>query len=641
MLPIIRLFREKQYAKAEEALRKLVQKFPNSALYRYNLAAALARLGRTDAALESLTLAIDYGFENKPALEHDPDLASLRGHARFKALVAELDANAAARVEKAKSVPVRPFPVEHGRALVSEVNTSWIPHSNVLVASFAFDPKAEKNTVRTGKDEVARSLNEWFAEGRAAGNHGDLYDNRDRGHSSLSRALFPQLAYVEYGAAARNAGVDYGANTGLFFNAITFGNSSTALTHSFAWRSQARLILSNATLAGRAGAQYQNNQLYVYPEHRDHDPDHGDLMPANTPYFLISQGSSGCDQPFLKAVGAILAAFQPKVKSYLRRYRLIMPTVQMIFRMGQKQVLGRADYLSAKAHPSVFAAGDIDLPRMIGLANNLKAETVPPMVALKVVEADKVVPGIDYFAPTNLGEDLFVTPSAIARVVRSTRYMQRLVVSASDTKDPNGRPLRFHWVVLSGDKDRTRITPTGPRGEEAEIRIPWHDRHSISTAPGLQTDRVDIGVFADNGETLSAPAFVSFLYPGDQARTYDEKGRPRCIDYHDARFRKRYVDPLIFPARDWRDCYEYDAAGNLIGWNRISGGSVQRFTWDGGKVVDTDSAGRPVLAEKVKYEVEATKSGRPRIVQMTTGTYQAYRYRSAADRVGEPEPAGR
>ncbi len=637
MRPILQMFREKQYANAEKALRTLVDRFPQSALYRYNLAAALARQGKTEAALECLTLAIDHGFDNKQILERDPDLATLHSHERFKALLAELTAKAATQPEKA--APVHPFRVENGQAYVSEADTSWIPRSNILVSSFSFDPEPAKKVVKTGNDPVARMLNEWFAKGRAAGNHGDLYDNRDRGHSMLSRQLFPQLAYIKYSASARNAGVDYGANTGLFFNAIAFGNSSTALTHSFAWRSQARLILSNAQLAARASAQYRNNQLYVYPEHRDHDPDHGDLMPSNTPYILVSQGSSGSDQPFLKAIGAILAAFQPDVKRFMRRNRLVMPTLQMVFRMGQKQVRNRADYLSAKAHPSVFTADDIDLPRMIELANALKAEAVPPMISLKIVEEDKAVPGVDYFAPDSLGESLFDTPSAIARLVRSTQYRRRLVVSAHDTKDPNGRPLRFHWIVLQGDKKRIEITPSGPGGEEAKIRIAWQDRHPVPTAPTLMTDRVDIGVFADNGETLSAPAFVSFLYPGDQKRSYDANGRLRCVDYDDAGFRKRYVDPLIFPARDWRDCYTYDAAGALVGWNRISGGSLQRFTWNGEKVVDTDSEGRPILAEKVKYEVEATKSGRPRVVQQQTGMYESYRYRNAADRIGVPEPA--
>ena len=44
------------------------------------------------------------------------------------------------------------------------------------------------------------------------------------------------------------------------------------------------------------------NLLYVYPAHRDYDAKNGDLFPANTPYLLVSRGSSGSDKPFLDAI---------------------------------------------------------------------------------------------------------------------------------------------------------------------------------------------------------------------------------------------------------------------------------------------------------------------------------------------------
>src|SRR5262245_1723691 len=40
--------------------------------------------------------------------------------------------------------------------------------------------------VTTAKDELGELLRKWWAEGTAAGNVGDFYDNRDRGHSSLN-----------------------------------------------------------------------------------------------------------------------------------------------------------------------------------------------------------------------------------------------------------------------------------------------------------------------------------------------------------------------------------------------------------------------------------------------------------------------
>ena len=38
-----------------------------------------------------------------------------------------------------------------------------------------------------------------------------------------------------------------------------------------------------------------------------------------------------------------------------------------------------------------------------------------------------------------------------------------MTVSAAETRDPNGRPLAFHWRLLQGDPDRVAIEPLGGR----------------------------------------------------------------------------------------------------------------------------------------------------------------------------------
>lgn len=638
MRPILQLFARRQYGAAERALRGLAEKYPESALYRYNLAAALARQGETEAAFDSLDTAVKLGFANRTLVESDPDLDSLRGRPRYAPLLERLDTAAKRAAETAKPPP-QPAPIEDHIARVTETNTSLEHGGNVLVSRFRFPPKPSVTTAHRGKEAFAKRLNELVRAGKAAGNHGDLYDNRDRGHSRFGRNGMPQVTLVEYGAAAKAVGLDYGVNPGLLYNAITFGNSSTALNHQLVWRSQARLILTTPNLTAAAYLQYLNNHLYVYPEHRDHDSGHGDLLPANTPYMVVSQGSSGSDQPFLHAISLILASFRPEVKAALRRSRLVMPTVQMILRRGQKGVDSDADYLSGRAHPSVFSAKAIDLAKLVDLANGLAVGDVPPQVQLAVVERDKARAGVDFFAPPGMTETLFATPGAIARIVRATRYRRRLVVSAEKTRDPNGRPLRFRWVVLGGDADRIAIEPLDSRGMRAEIRMPWHERRPVSAGSKLTTDRVDIGVFADNGKTLSAPAFVTFLFPGDQARTYDAQNRIKCIDYDKQGYRDRYVDPVIFPARDWRDCYQYDAQGRLLGWNRIRGGSLQRFTPDGAKVTETDDLGRPIRARRVSYKLEVSRTKRARVVPVLLDEFMQYRYRDASDRIGVAVPA--
>ena len=170
----------------------------------------------------------------------------------------------------------------------------------------------------------------------------------------------------------------------MLFDAPTLGNSSTALTGGPWWRSQPRLALTGGDGSGpyRLFQNYAAGQTYIYPEHRDHDPEFGDLIPANTPYMLISQGSSGSDRPHMEAVAMIMAAFRPDTKAVLIENGLMASTIQMVWRRSQATVLSREAYFSGLAHPSVFDRKVINLARMVALANAIEPGDVPPMVQL-------------------------------------------------------------------------------------------------------------------------------------------------------------------------------------------------------------------------------------------------------------------
>ena len=127
-----------------------------------------------------------------------------------------------------------------------------------------------------GPKNAARDLlREHVRRGRAAGNHGDLYDNRDRGHSALKPEAHPQLAHVAYAPAAQAADLDYGLNDRLDFGAPTFGNSSTAITAGPHWRSLPRQALTRPDGAGpfRLWQTAAANAVYVHPAHRDYGGD--------------------------------------------------------------------------------------------------------------------------------------------------------------------------------------------------------------------------------------------------------------------------------------------------------------------------------------------------------------------------------
>lgn len=621
-----------QYRLAEHALRARLRQFRSVAGYHYILAATLAATGRSDAALESLENAVRLGFSGDGGSLLG-DFSDLLKNPRYAGLTRRIAANRA-KVQS-RTPGGSPGPVEQQTAIVSRNNTDWDPQAKVLRVAFRFDdagPGEGVVPVGTGDAGEEPSLNRLYAIGQAAGNHGDLYDNRDRDHSTLTRSEFPQLAFVEYVEDARKARVHYGLNPGLRFNAVTVGNSSMAVTGGLFWRSLPRLALTTREGPHRLFEEYSGNHLYIYPGHRDHDADHGDLYPANTPYMLISQGSSGSDKPFLRAVVSILAAFNPAVKDFLKRNNLIMPTVQMIFRRGLKSVSSDEDYLSGTAHPTVFSAAEIDLPAMIERAASLDVLGIPPMVRLAVVEETAVRPEIDFFGGGSLR--LFDTPGAIARLGRSTAASHRMRISAEDTEDPNGRDLIFHWIVLRGDKDRIRIAPLNGTASVVDLEIPWHDRRLVPGTEKLASNRVDIGVFAHNGMHYSAPAFISFFFPANQWREYDRSGRIRLVDYQRSPLNKRYADPALFPLRDWSDRYHYDGAGRLIGWTRNRAGGSTQFTRHGARVIEVDSFGRALRAAVVRYDLERRAGGLNHVIEATTGEELRYSYRSRTDRYG-------
>ena len=249
------------------------------------------------------------------------------------------------------------------------------------------------------KAAASEILREHVRRGRAAGNHGDLYDNRDRGHSTLEPAAHPQLTHVTYDAAARGAGVDYGLGDRLLFDQPTFGNSSTAITDGPHWRSLPRYALTRPDGTGpmRLWQNLRANHLYIHPAHRDFNDRNGDLFPANTPYLLVSRGSSGSDQPFLEAVAMIYAAFRPDTKARLIEEHLLVPTVQMVFRRSLQNVRSREGYFSGDAHPAAFEGWQINPARMVSLANAIREGDIPAEVRISVEQENLGTEGVDFF----------------------------------------------------------------------------------------------------------------------------------------------------------------------------------------------------------------------------------------------------
>jgi hypothetical protein len=392
---------------------------------------------------------------------------------------------------------------------------------------------AEK-PIAVGGGEVGDLLRRWYSKGTAAGNVGDYYDNRDKGHSRLKMDLYPQLQMIEYTEEEIRAGQNYGLQTKILPN-VVFGNSSTSAPPERSG-SNVRSYYSDPRGIQFLFQQYARNNLYIYPEHRDHDPGHngidgyGDLFPTNTPYVIVSQGSSGSDRPFMQMLPYVLAAFRPEVKRKLIESGLLIPTIQMIMRITSKHLESPDEYLTGKAHPTVFEGRYIDTKKMIEMAHEITLSSIPPIVVLNVIEEDTPLKGVDYFEP-ELTEHLADTPAVIARVFRGSNYFRKITVSAEQSGDINNRPLRFYWAVLRGDPHKIRIEYLNDSHSVARITVPYFDRYPIAEGASLESNRVDIGAFVHNGIYYSPPAFITYYTLDSEIRTYDEDRRPLEIAY--------------------------------------------------------------------------------------------------------------
>jgi len=421
-------------------------------------------------------------------------------------------------------------------------------------------------------EDGAQLLRSLVARGKSHGFGGFLYDNRDRGHSTLRQSLFPRLLYLRYDKPLRDLALDYGLAGRVMMPTVVFGNSSTAITAGPFRRSQPRDAMTRPDKAEASVRLYLNNSLYVYPEHRDHDE--ADLFPANWPYMIVSQGSSGSDRRFLSALAMTLAAFPEDTFARLTKTGLVAPTLQMILRRNLTVVPTREFYLTGAAHPVAFDKQTVRPARMVAQASQMRPEDIPPMVRLRVESEDfNGAAGL-----AGLSERLFDTPSAIARIWRGYDWQREMTVSAAETADPNGRPLSFEWRLLHGDPTRVDIAPLSEDGARARIRVAWHDTYlepvyGSTELRERKLSRVDIGVFANNGAQDSAPAFISISFPTHQRRIYtpDDSGsvRLRAINY-DAVAREVYYDPLLHWSAPWTDVPDYGPDGAIAGWERRS-----------------------------------------------------------------------
>lgn len=400
----------------------------------------------------------------------------------------------------------------------------------MLAASLAHPLTAQ---VTGRNDVVGRILNEGYSDGLSAGLAAITYENRDGGHSLLDASLYPQLQLFQHNPGT---GPDKGPAMQLRLGP-TVGNCSMSAPARLGG-SLPRFYLVNPKGGAFLMAQYLANNLFIYPEHEDHDigangvGGYGDLFPANTPCCLISQGSSGSDQPFLRAVLAAIAAFPRETQRVLIQKRVLMPTVQAILRQTSRAVTRPEQYFTAAAHPVVFEASMIDEEKMVRMARAMTPDLIPPLVQMEVVQETEPVAGAQFFeAPGMPSHKLADARVFISRVFRGSLDRHGMVLSLGQSSDLMGRPLQVRMQVLQGDPGLVQIDRTG-EGPYARLRLRWHP--SMTGPSGIRSHRVDVGVFVTNGVTVSAPGLISFYMLPNERRFYNEQGRLSEVAYQAA-----------------------------------------------------------------------------------------------------------
>ena len=453
-------------------LAALTKRYPDVGVFDYNLAALLAQASRPDEALQSLARAIEADLP-AGALEQDAAFDLLRGDPRFQDLVAA----AGQKRPPAQAKRNRPPSAEVGDdvAPVSAANTGWDPRFGVLRSLFHFRDEPAAKSSAAARDRSPSRLNAWFRR-------------RDRGRQSRRSLRQPRPRPLDPPAGALSAGCPHPLRRrGQEQPGLTAASTPLPLQRRHRRQRLARrhgrpaVAEPAARCADRPGQhrrlflQYAANHVYVYPEHRDHDPRLGDLFPANTPYVLISQGSSGSDQPLLDAVIAIFGGISPRGESLSRQQRTDRADGAVDFSHGPKRDRQRRRLPERQGPPDRLRSAKPRVADMIEIAHGLKVEDVPPMVRCASPMKASAKSGREVFFPAS-GETLFNTPSAIARIIRSTAYDKRLVVNAGANSRPQRPNVDFRWVVLRGDADRIVIRPLNDEGSAAEIVVPWHER---------------------------------------------------------------------------------------------------------------------------------------------------------------------
>lgn len=466
----------------ETAARKGTELLPEDPTWAFNLACSLAYHENQEPALDQLDVAVDLGFRDADAIESDNDLKRLAKNARF--------ANIVKRARDMRERPILLGPMASVNAtgvfgeslMLGEHNMSWDFEDGCFIAKMSLAP------------------------GERGGNTGDLYMNRDAGHSRLVVTNFPGITEVKLDQTGRARQMDLDFPN-IKFPYPVFGNCSRAYLHPVYWRSIPRAMMTSDTRRlATMSSLYTSNQIWVFPANADFPPvgTNGDVFASMAPYWLVTQGRSWSDQYYLRAALEASRSFDPATKRDIVARRLLAPTIMTLIRKSLKGVKSEDDYLTEKAHPTCMPPNGLDLARLKKLSKEMRASKVPPLVRLARFGAPvKEKPKTPEFT--------YVTPFAVGLILRS----------------PDDERT-FNIAFAGADEIVCRIVHD-PSGAGRIVEQKGGVVHLVIDRTKLSgTARVDLAAFGRNKETgWGAPAYVSFSTVDANAPYYDQALVPK------------------------------------------------------------------------------------------------------------------
>lgn len=318
---------------------------------------------------------------------------------------------------------------------------------------------------------------------------------------------FPGLTKITLARECRERHIDMGIPN-MQFPYPVFGNCSLAIVGGPMWRSMPRALMT--TESGTLGLMqrlYLSNQVWVFPAVYDVAPvgTNGNVFASVAPFWIVTQGRSWSDLPYLKAALEISRSLKPDVKRKIVSQGLLAPTVQTILRKSLKGVATENDYLTPKAHPTAFPKDGLDMARLKSLSASLTEDAVPPLAPLKGVaftgNGGKPFPG----------EITYAGMFACAIVLRAPETSRGFAVVAAGGDE-------YTFAAVHDERGAAKIERTAPNA--AKITI---DKTLMSP-----TNRVDVAVFARRrGTGWGAPSFVSFAVVDPSAPYSDPVLTPR------------------------------------------------------------------------------------------------------------------